>query len=60
MHLEHVPRSDIAELNIPTGAPRRYTFDAQVPRVTERRSISATPRRITKAAAAVAAQAGTT
>jgi 2,3-bisphosphoglycerate-dependent phosphoglycerate mutase len=27
MHLEGVSRDDIAELNIPTGAPRRYCFD---------------------------------
>ncbi|CAB4881137.1 unannotated protein [freshwater metagenome] len=27
MHLEDISRDDIAELNIPTGAPRRYTFD---------------------------------
>jgi len=27
MHLEHVSADDIAELNIPTGAPRRYEFD---------------------------------
>ena len=26
-HLEHIGDDDIAELNIPTGAPRRYTFD---------------------------------
>lgn len=27
MHLENIDRHDIAQLNIPTGAPRRYTFD---------------------------------
>lgn len=27
MHLEGISENDIAELNIPTGAPRRYTFD---------------------------------
>lgn len=27
MHLEGISEDDIAELNIPTGAPRRYTFD---------------------------------
>lgn len=27
MHLEGVSRTEIAELNIPTGAPRRYGFD---------------------------------
>lgn len=26
MHLEGISREDIAELNIPTGVPRRYTF----------------------------------
>lgn len=28
MHLEGISEDAIAELNIPTGAPRRYTFDA--------------------------------
>lgn len=27
MHLEHIAPDAIAEVNIPTGAPRRYTFD---------------------------------
>lgn len=27
MHLEGISQADIAELNIPTGAPKRYTFD---------------------------------
>ena len=27
MHLEGVSADDIAEVNIPTGVPRRYTFD---------------------------------
>jgi len=27
MHLEGVTREDIAEMNIPTGVPRRYRFD---------------------------------
>lgn len=27
MHLENISKDDIAELNIPTGAPRRYQFD---------------------------------
>jgi 2,3-bisphosphoglycerate-dependent phosphoglycerate mutase len=27
MHLEHIAPDEIAEVNIPTGAPRRYTFD---------------------------------
>jgi 2,3-bisphosphoglycerate-dependent phosphoglycerate mutase len=26
MHLEHISQDDIAEFNIPTGVPRRYTF----------------------------------
>ena len=26
-HLEHVSDDDIADVNIPTGAPRRYEFD---------------------------------
>ncbi len=30
MHLEHISEADIAELNIPTGAPRRYTFNADL------------------------------
>lgn len=28
MYLESISQADIAELNIPTGVPRRYTFDA--------------------------------
>ena len=30
MHLEGISKADIAELNIPTGAPRRYEFDARL------------------------------
>jgi 2,3-bisphosphoglycerate-dependent phosphoglycerate mutase len=30
MHLENMSPDDIAELNIPTGVPRRYTFDGNV------------------------------
>jgi 2,3-bisphosphoglycerate-dependent phosphoglycerate mutase len=30
MHLEGVSTTDIAELNIPTGVPRRYRFDAHL------------------------------
>jgi 2,3-bisphosphoglycerate-dependent phosphoglycerate mutase len=26
-HLEHISDADIAELNIPTGIPRRYRLD---------------------------------
>lgn len=57
MHLEDISRDDISELNIPTGAPRRYTFD------TSMRAASATylgdADAIAAAAAAVAKQAGT-
>ncbi len=56
MHLEHVSEDDIAELNIPTGVPRRYRFDDQL-------SVDAVAylgdqEAIDAAAAAVAAQAG--
>src|SRR3954454_8950360 len=27
MHLEHVSTEDIVEVNLPTGVPRKYTFD---------------------------------
>ncbi len=30
MHLEGVSAADIAELNIPTGVPRRYAFDSSM------------------------------
>ncbi|MDP4215659.1 MAG: 2,3-bisphosphoglycerate-dependent phosphoglycerate mutase [Bacteroidota bacterium] len=30
MHLEHISESKIAEVDIPTGDPRLYTFDAQL------------------------------
>ncbi|MBM3730668.1 MAG: 2,3-diphosphoglycerate-dependent phosphoglycerate mutase [Actinobacteria bacterium] len=30
MHLEGISEADIAELNIPTGVPRRYAFDASM------------------------------
>ena len=30
MYLESISEADIAELNIPTGVPRRYTFDASM------------------------------
>ncbi|MFM7744216.1 MAG: 2,3-diphosphoglycerate-dependent phosphoglycerate mutase [Actinomycetota bacterium] len=30
MYLEGISEADIAELNIPTGVPRRYTFDASM------------------------------
>lgn len=30
MYLENISEADIAELNIPTGVPRRYTFDGSM------------------------------
>jgi len=57
MHLEGVSRDDIAELNIPTGAPRRYTFDSRLS-VTGAEYLG-DPEAVARAAAAVAAQAGT-
>ena len=30
MYLEGISEADIAELNIPTGVPRRYTFNASM------------------------------
>ena len=30
MHLEHVSADDIADVNIPTGAPRQYRFDERL------------------------------
>lgn len=57
MHLEGVSRDEIAEVNIPTGAPRRYTFDAALG-VTSAEYLG-DPEAVAAAAAAVAAQAGT-
>ena len=54
MHLEGVSRDDIADLNIPTGAPRRYTFDGRL-RVTSAEYLG-DQEAIAAAAAAVAAQ----
>lgn len=54
MHLEGVSRDDIAELNIPTGAPRRYRFDSAL-RVT-RAEYLGDQQAIAAAAAQVAAQ----
>jgi 2,3-bisphosphoglycerate-dependent phosphoglycerate mutase len=34
MYLEGISEADIAELNIPTGVPRRYAFDSSM-KVTE-------------------------
>jgi 2,3-bisphosphoglycerate-dependent phosphoglycerate mutase len=57
MHLEDVSRDEIAEVNIPTGAPRRYTFDTSL-NVTSAEYLG-DPEAVAAAAAAVAAQAGT-
>ena len=57
MHLEHVSRDEIAEVNIPTGVPRRYSFDDDL-QVTAARYLG-DPDAVAAAAAAVAAQAGT-
>jgi 2,3-bisphosphoglycerate-dependent phosphoglycerate mutase len=54
MHLEGVSKDDIAELNIPTGAPRQYTFDDQL-RVTSAQYLG-DQEAIAAAAAAVANQ----
>ena len=56
MHLEGISEGEIAELNIPTGAPRRYEFDDQMAvRSAEYLGDAAA---IAAAAAAVAKQAG--
>lgn len=57
MHLEGVSADEIAEVNIPTGVPRRYTFDDRLG-VTSAEYLG-DPEAIAAAAAAVAAQAGT-
>jgi 2,3-bisphosphoglycerate-dependent phosphoglycerate mutase len=57
MHLEGVSRDEIAELNIPTGAPRRYTFDDHLALTSVEYLGDA--EAVAAAAAAVAAQAGT-
>ena len=54
MHLEGVSAADIAELNIPTGAPRRYRFDAAL-RVSNAEYLG-DQQAIAAAAAQVAAQ----
>ena len=56
-HLEGVSDDDIAEVNIPTGAPKQYRFDDASERVVGR--VPRRRRRRRGAAAAVAAQAGT-
>jgi len=57
MHLEHISRDEITELNIPTGAPRRYTFDDEMA-VTSAAYLGDADA-VAAAAAQVAAQAGT-
>lgn len=54
MHLEGVSTTDIAELNIPTGVPRRYSFDAHLGVVDAQ--YLGDQEAIAAAAAAVAAQ----
>jgi 2,3-bisphosphoglycerate-dependent phosphoglycerate mutase len=55
-HLEHISDADIAELNIPTGVPRRYEFDANLAPTSAEYLGDADA--VAAAAAAVAAQAG--
>jgi 2,3-bisphosphoglycerate-dependent phosphoglycerate mutase len=57
MHLEHISEADIAELNIPTGVPRRYRFGAGL--TVDHADYLGDAEAIAAAAAAVAAQAGT-
>jgi 2,3-bisphosphoglycerate-dependent phosphoglycerate mutase len=49
-HLEHIADADIAELNIPTGMPRKYTFGDDF-------TLSAPPAYLDEAAAAAGAAA---
>jgi 2,3-bisphosphoglycerate-dependent phosphoglycerate mutase len=56
MHLEHVSADDIAELNIPTGAPRRYAFNEHLSVLSAEYLGDADA--VAAAAAKVAAQAG--
>jgi 2,3-bisphosphoglycerate-dependent phosphoglycerate mutase len=55
-HLEGVSDADIAGVNIPTGAPRRYEFDERLGVVSAEYMGDA--EKVAAAAAAVAAQAG--
>jgi len=57
-HLEGVSDEEIAEVNIPTGAPRQYTFDDQLN--VQSAEYLGDAEAVAAAAAAVAAQAGTT
>jgi 2,3-bisphosphoglycerate-dependent phosphoglycerate mutase len=56
-HLEHVSDAEIAEINIPTGAPRQYMFDDHL-NVTSAAYLGDAAA-VEAAAAAVARQAGT-
>jgi 2,3-bisphosphoglycerate-dependent phosphoglycerate mutase len=56
-HLEEVGDDDIAEINIPTGAPREYRFDSSLHVVSA--AYLGDEAAIAAAAAAVAKQAGT-
>ena len=56
-HLEDVSDDDIADVNIPTGAPRRYEFDDRLEVVSA--DYMGDAEAVAAAAAAVAAQAGT-
>ena len=58
MHLEGVSKEEIAEVNIPTGVPRRYDLDDTLSVVTA--EYLGDQDAIAAAAEAVAAQAGTT
>jgi len=57
MHLEHISAAEIADLNIPTGAPRLYSFDDNL-RVRSAAYLG-DAEAVAAAAAAVAKQAGT-
>ncbi|RLE24500.1 MAG: 2,3-diphosphoglycerate-dependent phosphoglycerate mutase [Actinobacteria bacterium] len=56
-HLEGVSDEDISSINIPTGAPRQYIFDANLN--LESAEYLGDAEEVAAAAAAVAAQAGT-
>lgn len=56
MHLDRISQDAISDLNIPTGMPRIYEFDANL-NVVEARYLG-DPEAVAAAAAAVAAQAG--
>ena len=56
-HLEGISDADIAELNIPTGAPRRYDLDDRDLTVVSAAYLG-DPEAVAAAAATVAQQAG--